>query len=100
MKDLITVSFIEVEQETSADKTKTKFDRGRYMCPSCRKTLKNSTRSVLLRKCGHVFCEHCVKKFIVQSRQCMRCSKPVKDKDFIPLEVGGTGFASHGAQVE
>lgn len=38
---------------------------------------------------------HMVRKLLifrdfVQSRQCMRCSKPVKDKDFIPLEVGGT----------
>lgn len=100
MKDMITVNFAEVEQETSVDKTKTKFDRGRYMCPSCRKILKNSTRSILFGKCGHVYCEHCVKKFVAKSRQCMRCSKSIKDKDFIPLEVGGTGFASHGAQVE
>ena len=31
MKDMITVNFVEVEAETVVDKTKTKFDRGRFV---------------------------------------------------------------------
>jgi nitric oxide synthase-interacting protein len=36
-----------------------KGNQSRFMCPSCRKTLNNSTRMVHLRNCGHVVCLTC-----------------------------------------
>jgi nitric oxide synthase-interacting protein len=33
-------------------------------CPSCQKTLSNSTKAVLAIPCGHVLCKPCVDKFL------------------------------------
>eukprot|EP01083_Nonionella_stella_P140570 431291_1 len=97
-KQLFPIRFLELSGDEA--KTKKHFQTGRYMCPACRKTLTNSCKTSVLRKCGHVFCNSCVKKFIEKNYLCVQCDKPTRSKDVIPLEVGGTGFAGHGAQVE
>jgi nitric oxide synthase-interacting protein len=65
------------------------------VCPSCRKTLTNSSKLVILRKCGHVLCKTC-SDFCKAKECCMVCSEKLKKKDLIPLEAEGTGFASRG----
>ena len=62
--------------------------------PACMRTL--SVQAVTaFKKCGHVMCTNCAKKFVKPTSTCFVCSKKVAEKDWIRMEQGGTGFASH-----
>jgi nitric oxide synthase-interacting protein len=56
LKGLTSVSFSE---EKSAETGKTV-----RTCPSCRKSLSNTSKAVLAIPCGHVLCKPCVDKFL------------------------------------
>lgn len=40
-----------------------------HTCPSCKKTLTNSTKAVLAIPCGHVLCKPCVGKFLTPDQR-------------------------------
>ncbi|KAK4561639.1 hypothetical protein LTR86_004318 [Recurvomyces mirabilis] len=59
LKTLVTVNF-------SSDKAKgdeTDDQPTSRSCPSCNKTLSNSTKAILAKPCGHVLCKTCSDKF-------------------------------------
>lgn len=56
LKTLTGVNFTE-EKSTETGKTV-------RSCPSCRKSLSNSTKAVVAVPCGHVLCKPCVDKFL------------------------------------
>jgi nitric oxide synthase-interacting protein len=56
LKGLTTVNF---NEEKSAETGKTVAT-----CPSCRKSLSNSSKAVIAIPCGHVLCKPCVDKFL------------------------------------
>jgi len=56
LKGLTTVNFNE-EKSTETGKTV-------RTCPSCRKSLSNSSKAVVAIPCGHVLCKPCVDKFL------------------------------------
>ncbi|KAF2821469.1 zinc finger-containing protein [Ophiobolus disseminans] len=56
LKSLTSVNFTE-EQSTETGKTV-------RTCPSCRKSLSNSTKATIAIPCGHVLCKPCVDKFL------------------------------------
>jgi nitric oxide synthase-interacting protein len=56
LKSLTTVNFTEEKSAETGKPVRT--------CPSCRKTLTNSTKAVLAIPCGHVLCKPCVEKFL------------------------------------
>jgi nitric oxide synthase-interacting protein len=56
LKSLTTVNFNE-EKSTETGKTI-------RTCPSCRKSLSNSTKATVAIPCGHVLCKPCVDKFL------------------------------------
>jgi nitric oxide synthase-interacting protein len=56
LKALTTVNFTE-EKSTETGKTV-------RTCPSCRKSLTNSTKAMVAIPCGHVLCKPCVDKFL------------------------------------
>ncbi|KAI9217250.1 hypothetical protein BC828DRAFT_391669 [Blastocladiella britannica] len=72
-------------------------DDQRVSCPSCAKSLTNGSRMRILKRCGHVLCESCVKELVVPSARCNVCDEKAKDKDVIRLVTEGTGFASAGS---
>lgn len=57
LKTLTSVKFTE---EKSTDGS----DQSVRTCPSCKKSLSNSTKAVLAVPCGHVLCKPCVDKFL------------------------------------
>lgn len=71
----------------------------RWMCPSCRNGLTNSTKVACLRTCGHLLCIKCVQQFVAKDGQCVHCGSECRKKDVIELTRGGTGFAATGAVV-
>jgi nitric oxide synthase-interacting protein len=66
----------------------------RWMCPSCRNGLTNSSKMACLAKCGHVLCLPCVQTLVLKDKACIDCGKDCREKDVIPLELGGTGFSA------
>jgi len=56
---LITVAFTEEEDAQSKAIQR--------MCPSCKKTLSNTSKAMLAKPCGHVLCKSCVTKFMTPS---------------------------------
>ncbi|KAF1917490.1 zinc finger-containing protein [Ampelomyces quisqualis] len=118
LKSLTSVNFTE-EKSTETSKTI-------RTCPSCRKSLSNSTKATVAIPCGHVLCKPCVEKFLKpehrhhrdahddapepDSVHCYVCdadltsvtkNKKDKEKDkpkpgLVEMRSEGTGFASGG----
>jgi nitric oxide synthase-interacting protein len=70
------------------------------ICPSCKKTLTNGTKIVILRHCGHVLCKVCSDDFVKPGKKCAICDEKCKEKDIIEVSTEGTGFAGGGGKVE
>ena len=64
------------------------------ICPACSKNLSNALKMVIVRSCGHVVCRPCCEKFMKPTHTCFVCEVKCKDKDMIPLDHEGTGYAS------
>ncbi|CAG8434481.1 7367_t:CDS:2 [Scutellospora calospora] len=77
----------------------TKTKKTSFVCPSCRKTLTNSVKICLMKRCGHVICKTCVEKFVKSSKQCFVCNEKCRSKDITDMSGEGTGFASGGGPV-
>uniref|UniRef100_A0A7N0SWQ2 RING-type domain-containing protein n=1 Tax=Kalanchoe fedtschenkoi TaxID=63787 RepID=A0A7N0SWQ2_KALFE len=96
LKSLFPIYLTEDRNETKksnwVDKT--------YICPSCKVTLTNTLSLVALNTCGHVFCKTCAGKFLPADKSCLVCSKSCKERNLVPLEKGGTGFAGHDEKLE
>ena len=50
----------------------------------------------VLQKCGHVFCQGCIKTFVEKDHACVKCNAACSPKDIIPLVTEGTGYAGSG----
>jgi nitric oxide synthase-interacting protein len=94
-----------------------------WTCPSCLKTLANSSSPVMAQQCGHVLCLHCVKKFLIPPNKrpnsepevplmCYVCDAPVAGKPakngsnasklppgLVLLKSEGTGFSARGSNT-
>ncbi|KAI9837717.1 MAG: hypothetical protein M1819_006650 [Sarea resinae] len=57
LKTLVTVHFTEEKDPKTGEPTA-------RICPSCRKTLSNSSKAMLAKPCGHVLCKPCVTQFM------------------------------------
>jgi nitric oxide synthase-interacting protein len=60
LKSLVTVNFTD---DKSSDANASTSDSPSRTCPSCNKTLSNSTKAILAKPCGHVLCKPCSDKF-------------------------------------
>ncbi|KQK22292.1 E3 ubiquitin-protein ligase CSU1 [Brachypodium distachyon] len=96
LKSLFPISFT----EENADQRSKKSVEKSYMCPSCKSTLTNTMSLVAISTCGHVFCKKCSDKFLATDKVCLMCNKPCKERNLVPLEKGGTGFAAHDDRLE
>ena len=65
LKTLVTVHFHADEPPTTAATTTASHpdDTPKHICPSCNKTLTNSSKAILAKPCGHVLCKACSDRF-------------------------------------
>ncbi|XP_055902232.1 nitric oxide synthase-interacting protein homolog [Eupeodes corollae] len=89
-KDLINVKFTLVDEK---DKTALVAKENRYMCPVTRDVLNNAVPCAVLRPTGDVVTMECVEKLIKKDMIHPLTSQKLKEKDIIPLQRGGTGYA-------
>ena len=67
-------------------------------CPGCQRTITDTMRLSMSRKCGHVHCDLCWEKF-VQGKQCLVCEEKCREKDRVKLDREGTGYVGGGGQI-
>lgn len=124
LKSLVSVRFTEgTEDKTSSADASNPPTR---TCPSCNKTLSNSTKAVLAKPCGHVLCKPCSEKFQRapeksahdrvhdETIRCYVCQEDVTsgrkvkseggkkekvERGLVELSSEGTGFAGGGANM-
>ncbi|XP_027199872.2 nitric oxide synthase-interacting protein [Dermatophagoides pteronyssinus] len=68
--------------------------RATYKCAVSGDILTNSSRCVVLKTSGSVITEECLEKIIKKDMIDPINDKPIKESDIIPLQRGGTGYAS------
>ncbi|OAA44891.1 zinc finger containing protein [Metarhizium rileyi] len=114
MHKLVTIQFQEGRDQSARG--------GPWTCPSCLKTLSNSSSPVMAQQCGHVLCLNCVEKFLIPSSKqasaqdaslmCYVCDAPMVSKSakhgpstarlpagLVSLKSEGTGFSARGSNT-
>ncbi|KAG8415154.1 hypothetical protein J3458_009028 [Metarhizium acridum] len=114
MQKLVTIQFQEGRDQSTKG--------GPWTCPSCLKTLSNSSSPVMAQQCGHVLCLSCVKKFLIPASKevsaqevrlmCYVCETPIVGKSakhepstgklpagLVLLKSEGTGFSARGSNT-
>ncbi|XP_065211643.1 nitric oxide synthase-interacting protein homolog [Planococcus citri] len=91
IKGLIDVKFKEIKD--SSDKTKLIAKKERYECAVTGDVLSNSIPVAVLATTGDVVTMECVEKIIKKNMIHPLTNEKLKEKDIIPLQRGGTGYA-------
>uniref|UniRef100_A0A2R5LKI7 Nitric oxide synthase-interacting protein homolog n=1 Tax=Ornithodoros turicata TaxID=34597 RepID=A0A2R5LKI7_9ACAR len=73
--------------------------KARYMCAVTHDVLSNSVPCAVLKTSGNVVTMECVEKLIKKEWLDPTNGKSVTEKDIIPLQRGGTGYASTNAKL-
>ncbi|GLV32222.1 uncharacterized protein CBL_11821 [Carabus blaptoides fortunei] len=97
-KDLIDVKFTLVKDPE--DKKSLIVKENRYMCAVTHDILSNSVPCAVLRPTGDVVTMECVEKIIKKDWIHPLTSEKLKEKDIIPMQRGGTGYAQTNANLE
>lgn len=92
MKELIDVKFTEVKDPS--DKKSLIAKENRYMCAVTHDILSNSVPCAVLKTTGDVVTMECVEKIIKKDMIHPLTSEKLQESDIIPLQRGGTGFAT------
>ncbi|XP_067238134.1 nitric oxide synthase-interacting protein isoform X2 [Chanodichthys erythropterus] len=98
MSDLISVRFTPLDP--SLDRVALLTRQDRYVCAVTKDTLGNSVPSAVLRPSGAVVTMECVEKLIRKDMIDPVNGDKLKEKDIIPLQRGGTGFAGSGVDLK
>ncbi|XP_019893646.1 nitric oxide synthase-interacting protein homolog [Musca domestica] len=97
-KDLIDVKFTLLKD---GDRSKSLIAKeARYMCPVTHDVLSNAIPCAVLRPTGDVVTMECVEKLIKKDMIHPLTSQKLKEKDIIPLQRGGTGYAYTNENLE
>ncbi|XP_061702405.1 nitric oxide synthase-interacting protein isoform X3 [Syngnathoides biaculeatus] len=72
----------------------------RYVCAVTKDVLGNSIPCAVLRPSGSVVTQECVEKLIKMDMTDPVSGDKLSDKDIIPLQRGGTGFAAAGVELK
>ncbi|XP_001354354.2 nitric oxide synthase-interacting protein homolog [Drosophila pseudoobscura] len=92
VKDLIDVKFTPIKD---GDTKKSLIAKEvRYMCPITHDALSNAVPCAVLRPTGDVVTLECVDKLIRKDMVHPLTDRKLKEKDIIPLQRGGTGYAT------
>uniref|UniRef100_A0A672QZE6 Nitric oxide synthase-interacting protein n=1 Tax=Sinocyclocheilus grahami TaxID=75366 RepID=A0A672QZE6_SINGR len=98
MSDLISVRFTPLDP--SLDRVALLTRQDRYVCAVTKDTLGNSVPCAVLRPSGVVVTMECVEKLIQKDMIDPMTGDKLKEKDIIPLQRGGTGFAGSGVALK
>ncbi|XP_020391548.1 nitric oxide synthase-interacting protein [Rhincodon typus] len=98
MKDLIPVNFLPVDSKLDRVQLITRQER--YVCAVTRDVLGNSVPCAVLRPSGSVVTMECVEKLIKHDMVDPISGVKLTEKDIIPIQRGGTGFAGSGVKLE
>ncbi|XP_046893503.1 nitric oxide synthase-interacting protein isoform X1 [Hypomesus transpacificus] len=98
MNELIPVRFKALDP--SLDRVALLTRQERYVCAVTKDTLGNSTPCSVLRPSGAVVTQECVEKLIRKDMIDPVTGDKLKEKDIIPLQRGGTGFAGSGVGLK
>uniref|UniRef100_A0A1A9V5R3 Nitric oxide synthase-interacting protein homolog n=1 Tax=Glossina austeni TaxID=7395 RepID=A0A1A9V5R3_GLOAU len=98
VKDLINVKFTLLKDGDASTSLIAK--EVRYMCPVTHDVLSNAVPCAVLRTTGDVVTMECVEKLIKKDMIHPLNNEKLKDKDIIPLQRGGTGYALTNAGLE
>lgn len=96
VKDLITVKFTLIDKDDKPLVAKAE----RYKCAVTGDTLGNSVPCAVLKNTGNVVTMDCVEKLIKKDMLCPFTGVKLREKDIIPMQRGGTGFAASGVTLE
>uniref|UniRef100_A0A3B4V2L8 Nitric oxide synthase-interacting protein n=1 Tax=Seriola dumerili TaxID=41447 RepID=A0A3B4V2L8_SERDU len=97
MNELITVRFTPLDP--SLDRVALLTRQDRYVCAVTRDILANSVPCAVLRPSGTVVTQECVEKLIKKDMMDPVSGDKLSDRDIIPLQRGGTGFAASGVDL-
>ncbi|XP_060945679.1 nitric oxide synthase-interacting protein [Limanda limanda] len=97
MNELVTVRFTPVDPSLGRVALLTQQDR--YVCAVTRDVLANSVPCAVLRPSGAVVTQECVEKLIKKDMIDPMTGDKLSDRDIIPLQRGGTGFAASGVDL-
>ncbi|XP_029914181.1 nitric oxide synthase-interacting protein [Myripristis murdjan] len=97
MNELITVRFTPLDP--SLDRVALLTRQDRYVCAVTKDTLGNSVPCAVLRPSGAVVTQECVEKLIRKDMMDPVTGDKLSDRDIIPLQRGGTGFAGSGVRL-
>ncbi|XP_035431425.1 nitric oxide synthase-interacting protein homolog [Spodoptera frugiperda] len=98
MKDLIDVKWTLVNDPD--DKKSLIAKENRYMCPVTHDILSNAVPCAVIRTTGDVVTMECVEKIIKKDWLHPLTGDKLKEKDIIPLQRGGTGYALTNQKLE
>lgn len=98
MKDLIEVNWTLVNDPD--DKKSLIAKQNRYMCPITHDILSNAVPCAIIRTTGHVVTMESVEKIIKIDWLHPLTGEKLKEKDIIPLQRGGTGYALTNQNLE
>ncbi|CAK1578831.1 unnamed protein product [Parnassius mnemosyne] len=98
IKDLIDVKWTLVNDPD--DKKSLIAKENRYMCPVTHDILSNAVPCAVIRTTGHVVTMECVEKIIKKDWLHPLTGDTLKEKDIIPLQRGGTGYALTNQNLE
>uniref|UniRef100_A0A8C9YTV8 Nitric oxide synthase-interacting protein n=1 Tax=Sander lucioperca TaxID=283035 RepID=A0A8C9YTV8_SANLU len=97
MNELISVRFTPLDP--SLDRVALLTRQDRYVCAVTRDVLGNSVPCAVLRHSGAVVTQECVDKLIKKDMIDPMTGDKLSDRDIIPLQRGGTGFAASGIDL-
>ncbi|XP_037648811.1 nitric oxide synthase-interacting protein [Sebastes umbrosus] len=97
MNELIPVRFTPLDP--SLDRVALLTRQDRYVCAVTRDVLGNSVPCAVLRTSGTVVTQECVEKLIRKDMLDPVTGDKLSDRDIVPLQRGGTGFAASGVDL-
>lgn len=97
-KDLIPIHFTEVNDPDDKRSLITRKDR--YMCAVTHDILGNSVPCAVLHTSGNIVTMECIEKLIKKDMIDPTNGMKLKDEDIIPLQRGGTGYASTNVKLD
>ncbi|XP_061606400.1 nitric oxide synthase-interacting protein [Phyllopteryx taeniolatus] len=98
MSELVTVRFTPIDP--SLDRVALINRQDRYVCAVTKDVLGNSVPCAVLRPSGCVVTQECVERLIKMDMTDPVSGDKLSDKDIIPLQRGGTGFAAAGVELK
>ncbi|KAG8195832.1 hypothetical protein JTE90_008528 [Oedothorax gibbosus] len=98
VKDLLTIKFTEINDPD--EKKSLIARRDRYMCAVTHDVLGNSVPTAVLLTSGNVVTMECVEKLIKKDMVDPTNGQKLKEDDIIPLQRGGTGYASTNEKLD